>query len=239
MKKILLTVLAVAVFSFSAYAEDLRIAAGAGYKNLVEDLASIYEAKTGKKAERMYGNMGQVAAQVKLGGGICLVIGEEAFLKASGVAYSSYTPIGKGVLTLVTRKGLTAKTPEDIRKPEFAKIALPDTEKAIYGKAGLQFLKSTGLYADVEKRIIPAATVPQSGAYALSGEVDAAFVNTTFAGANKDNLGSVIDIEKGYSPLEINAATLPDCRLTDEVKSFLDAISSPDGKKAAKKHGLI
>jgi len=236
MKKILLTVLALTVFSLSAYADELRIAAGAGYKALVEDMAAYYEAKTGKKMERMYGNMGQVAAQVKLGGGICAVIGEESFLKTSGIPYTSYNPIGKGVLAIIVRKGLKISSPEDLKKPEFAKIAIPDAEKAIYGKAGTQLIKNSNL--GIEGKLLPAQTVPQAGSYVLSGEADAGFVNITFAGNNKDNLGGFIEVTKGYSPLEIAAATLEGCPVPEDLKTFIGMLGTPDMKKIAKKNGL-
>ncbi|MCD8553006.1 molybdate ABC transporter substrate-binding protein [Seleniivibrio sp.] len=238
MKKILLTVLALAILSVSAYADELRIAAGAGYKALVEDMAAYYEAKTGKKMERMYGNMGQVAAQVKLGGGICAVVGEESFLKTSGIPYTSYNPIGKGVLAIIVRKGLTISSPEDLKKPEFAKIAIPDATKAIYGKAGTQLMKNTGMADELEKRLIPGQTVPQAGSYVLSGEADAAFVNITFAVNNKDNLGGYIEVTKGYSPLEIAAATLEGCPVPEDLKTFIGMLGTPDMKKIAKKNGL-
>ncbi len=237
MKKLLMMLLVLTV-AVSAYADGLRVAAGAGYKNLVEDWANYYESKTGKKMERMYGNMGQVAAQVKLGGGICAVIGEEGFLKTSGVNYASYTPIGKGILVLVTRKGLTITDPKDLVKPEFGKIAIPDTEKAIYGKAGLQLINNLGIAAEISPRLIPAGTVPRSGSYALTGEADAAFINITFANKNKENFGTVLVIEKGYNPLDIAAAVLPDCVNNEDLKTFIGMLSTPEVKKIVKQNGL-
>lgn len=237
MKRLLLVVAAMAL-CVSAYADGFRVAAGAGYKPLVEDWANLYESKTGVKVERMYGNMGQVTAQVKMGGGICAVVGEDSFLRNSGINFASYNPIGKGVLVIATRKGVTIKVPSDLKKPEFAKIAIPDVQNAIYGKAGAQLMKNTGLDKDLENRLIPSGTVPRAGSYVLTGEADAAFVNLTFAENNKDKLGSYIVVEKGYSPLEITAAVLPECSANKELHSFLNMLATPDMKKIAKQNGL-
>ena len=237
MRKLVMMLLVFAV-SLSVYAEDLRIAAGAGYKNLVENWAQLYESKTGKKVERMYGNMGQVAAQVKLGGGICGVIGEEGFLKTSGVNYVSYSPIGKGILVLATRKGLTITSPEDLTKPEFAKIAIPDTQKAIYGKAGLQLINNKKIAAEVSPKLTPAGTVPRSGSYAVTGEADAAFINITFANANKDKLGTILMITEGYNPLDITEATVAGCENNADLKEFIGLLSTPEMKQIVKKNGL-
>lgn len=231
-------ILAALALSLTSYAGDLRVAAGAGYKTLVEDMAVYYETKTGKKMERMYGNMGQITAQVKLGGGICAVIGEESFLKTSGIPYTSYNPIGKGVLAIIVRKGLSISSPEDLKKPEFAKIAIPDAEKAIYGKAGTQLMKNSGMFAELEKKLIPGQTVPQAGSYVISGEADAGFVNITFASSNKANIGGFIEVQKGYSQLEIAAASLDGCPSPEELKTFIGMLGTPDMKKIAKKNGF-
>lgn len=237
MKKILI-VLSLMLFGICAYADGLRVAAGAGYKPLVEDWANLYESKTGAKIERMYGNMGQVTAQVKLGGGICAVVGEYSFLKNSGIKFASFNPIGKGVLVIATRKGLKISSPDDLKKPEFAKIAIPDVQQAIYGKAGAQLMKNTGMDKALESRLIPAGTVPRAGSYVLTGEADAAFINMTFADNNKDKIGSYIVVEKGYSPLEITAAVLPECTGNKELHTFLNMLSTPDMKKIVKQNGL-
>jgi molybdate transport system substrate-binding protein len=237
MRKLIMLLLVV-MAAVSAYADGLLVAGGAGYKTLVEDWANLYESTTGKKIERMYGNMGQVTAQVKLGGGICAVVGEDSFLKSSGINFASYNPIGKGILVLAYRKGLTIASEKDLLKPEFAKVAIPDVEKAIYGKAGKQLLTNTGMMTEIEPKLIPAGTVPRSGSYVLTGEADAAFINITFANANKDKLGSFIVIEKGYTPLEITAAVLPECTENAELKSFLGLLSTPEMKQIVKKNGL-
>ena len=221
MKKNLLTVLVCLLFFVTtASAAELRVASGAGYKRVIEQWAKLYEKSSGNKIERMYGNMGQVMAQVQHGGGICVVVGDKSYLTEHELAASKYTPVGVGRPVLVSRKGLKLASLEDLKKKEFARISAPDFEKAIFGKAAKQILDSFG-YKDILDKTIQAGTVPRSGAYAIKGEVDAAFINMTYALANRDKFGSMLELTQGFSAIEIAAGVLDGCEGEQAVKHFI------------------
>ena len=218
-------------------AESLRTASGAGYKKIVEQWAGLYEQETGKKIERIYGNMGQVTAQVQHGGGICLVIGDKSYLSSHNMPVQQYIAIGQGRPALVTRKGLTLASVADLAKPEYAKISAPDFQKAIYGKAAYQLLTAGG-YDDILKKVIEAGTVPRSGAYSISGEVDASFINLTFALANRDKFGSIIELKEGFQPIEIVAGIINGCEDDPEVAAFIRLLDTDSMREKLSAAGL-
>ncbi len=209
----------------SAQAAVLRTASGAGYKKIVEQWATLYEQTTGHKAERIYGNMGQISAQVKQGGGICLVVGDKSYLSRAALPIQSFVLLGQGRPVLVSRKGLTLSSVADLAKPEFARISAPDYQKAIYGRAAHQIL-SQKQYLGILDKVMPVGTVPRSGAYAISGEVDAAFVNMSFAMANKDKFGSMLELTAGFEAIEIVAGIIKGCETQAEVGEFVSLLSS-------------
>ena len=213
------------VLAAPVQAETLRTAAGAGYKKVVEQWSHLYEKKTGGSVERIYGNMGQVTAQVKQGGGICLVIGEKSYLSSHGLPIVSFRSIGKGRPVLVTRKGLTLSRVEDLKNAEFKRIAAPDYEKAVYGLAAHQILDRDG-YRRILDKTMAVGTVPRSGGYVISGEVDAAFINMTFALANREKFGSMIELTEGFKPIEIVVGTISGCEEKNEVKQFVGLLQS-------------
>ncbi len=220
---ILITIIVVSVTS--AQADVLRTAAGAGYKKIVEQWATLYEETTGNKAERIYGNMGQVTAQVKQGGGICLVVGDKSYLSKAALPISSFVYLGQGRPVLVTRKGLILSSVADLAKPEFARISAPDYQKAIYGRAAHQIL-SQQQYKGILSKVMAVGTVPRSGAYAISGEVDAAFVNMSFALANKDKFGTILELTEGFESIEIVAGIINGCEAEAEVDAFISLLDS-------------
>lgn len=223
--KSLILILMIISTAISARADVLRTAAGAGYKKVVEQWASLYEETTGEKTERIYGNMGQVTAQIKQGGGICLVIGDKSFLSRAALPISSYVTLGQGRPVLVTRKGLTLTSVADLEKPEFARISSPDYIKAIYGRAAHQVLRQDQ-YKGILSKVIAVGTVPRSGAYAIRSEVDAAFVNMSFALANKEKFGSMLELTEGFAPIEIVVGIIQGCETRSAVASFVGLLDS-------------
>ena len=128
------------LFSVSA-AETLTLGAGAGYKRMLQSVLKVYEQSTGQKVDQVYGHMGQVTTQAKAGGTIGVIFGELSFLKASGLEFADFQELGQGVLTLAYGKDVTLTSPEDLTKPEFKKVAIPNAKQATYGKAAFEFLQ--------------------------------------------------------------------------------------------------
>jgi molybdate transport system substrate-binding protein len=212
-------------FAVAAQAEGLRTAAGAGYKKFVEQWTHLYEDSTGTKVERIYGNMGQVTAQIMQGGGICLVVGDKSYLSTHGLPIAEYVHVGQGRPVLVTRQGLTISTFDDLSRAEFERISAPDFEKAIYGRAARQILAQKR-YQQIRDKVMPVGTVPRSGAYAISSEVDAAFINLSYALANKDKFGSMLELTSGFEPIEIVAGIIKGCEDRADLKQFIELLQS-------------
>ncbi|EGJ51244.1 molybdate ABC transporter substrate-binding protein [Desulfocurvibacter africanus] len=221
------------------HAQTLTIAAGAGYKKLVEEFASSFEAASEFQIERIYGNMGQVTAQAKASGLIDMVIGDLAFLNGTDMVMSSFTDIGRGRLVLAWAKGVELRGPEDLKNPAIRRIAMPDSQKAIYGKAGSEFLKNSGLLATVKDRLITVGSVPQVSAYIVSNEVDAGFINLTDALGIEGKIGGYMEMSESlYSPIRIVAATLASAPHADAAREFAAFLSTKQASDVAAHHGL-
>jgi molybdate transport system substrate-binding protein len=211
-----------------AFAEPLILAAGAGYKRPLREIVQAYETSGGAKIDQIYGNMGQVMMQAKASGNVAFIVGEEAFLKtSSGVEFSSFHPVGEGVLVIAYGKKITLQKPEDLLKPEVAKVAIPDEKHAIYGKAGKEFLQNTKLLDKIEKKLLAVSTVPQVSAYLISGEVEAGFINLTDARYIKDKIGGYLTADKTlYSPIKLVLGVVKGFEEKAETKAFLDFVQT-------------
>ncbi|WP_461208534.1 molybdate ABC transporter substrate-binding protein [Desulfocurvus sp. DL9XJH121] len=222
-----------------ARAETVVVAAGAGYKKMVDALAKSYEARTGNTVDRAYGNMARTLAQAKAGGVVDLVIGADWFLKRSDIAFSDVRPLGKGRLVLVWAKSAHFASAEDLLAPEVKRIALPNTERAIYGRAAMQYLKNTGLYDKIKDKLLMVATVPQVSSYLLTGEVDMGFVNSTHVLAIKDKVGGYAMADEGkYEPIAIMAASTPDAPHPEALAHFLNFLASDAAKAIITANGI-
>lgn len=239
MKRIFGICLLVSLLAGQALAEPLTIAAGAGYKKLVTDLATAFESASGTKTELILGNMGQIMTQAKTSGAVDVVIGEKAFLDASGLAFSGAVAIGKGILVIAWPTGKNLASIADLTKPEVKRVAMPDPQKAIYGKAAAEFLAKSGFAEAVGGKLLVVATVPQVTTYLLSGEVDAGFVNRTDIMDLGAALGGSQAIDPAlYDPIVIVAGSLREAKHPQEATAFAAFLATDVAKAIAVKHGM-
>ena len=239
MKRVLWACVAVLLLAGQALAEPLTIASGAGYKKLVTDLAKAYETATSNKAELIFGNMGQVTSQAKGSGSVDVVVGEKGFLEKAGLQFAGMAEIGHGILVLAWPKGKMFKAAEEVANPDVKRVAMPDPQKAIYGRAAAQFLDNAGLHAKVADKLLVVATVPQVTTYLLSGEVDAGFANRTDVMDLGPALGGYLEVDPAkYAPIVIVAGRLSETKNAAAAKSFTDFLATDAAKAIARKHGM-
>ena len=237
MKKILLIV-CVALLSH-VYADDLKIAVGAGYKKPVVEVLKVYEESGHGKIDAMYGNMAQIFAHAKQME-IALVIADKKFLeKQKELNFVNYQNIGTGIAVIAYAKGVSFDGIEDLNKESIKSIAMPETKKAIYGDAGMEFLNNAKLYDRVKEKLLVVATVPQVSSYVSTHEVDVGIMNLTAAMDSIDKIGGYIKIPQSYyTPIEIVAGSLKACEADKACQAFVAFLKTPQAKEIFTKYGL-
>ena len=220
-------------------AEELMIAAGAGYKHMLDDACATFTAQTGMQVRKVYGNMGQIIAQAKEGGNFDFVIGDKHHLENKGLVFTGEYILGKGKLVAVVPKDSTIQSLDALTSPQVKRVALPDSSKAIYGHAATEYLQHQGLWDKLQSKLLIVGTVPQVSAYVLSGEVDLGFINMTDALVIAPKIGKIMPVdEQLYSPILIVAERLKDSPHAQASAAFIAFWQSDAGKAVAKKYGL-
>jgi molybdate transport system substrate-binding protein len=221
-------------------ADEITLAAGAGFRRPLGEIASAYEAAGGHKVAQIYGHLGQVFAQARDSGRISLVCGDKAALDAApGLSFTRFIRLGLGKLVIAYRKGLALADAADLAKPEIKRVGIPDQAQAIYGKAGRQFLQRSGLAVTVDPKLIAVATVPQVTSYIVSGEVDAGFVNLTDVLGVAANIGGQVEGASAlYDPVEIVCATVSAAKDRTTVSGLADFIETPPARAILQRYGL-
>lgn len=221
-----------------AYADTLKIAAGAGYKKPVQDVLRLYEAQH-EKIDAIYGNMAQIFAQAKQTP-IALIIADKAFLeKQTDVHFESYVRIGEGKAVIAYAKGVNFDRIEDIADARIKTVAIPEAKKAIYGDAGMEFLENAQLMSRVKEKLLVVATVPQVASYVATHEVDVGIMNLTAALDRLDTIGGYIQIpQRYYRQIEISAGSLKACETNTACQDFIAFLKTPEAKAVFEKYGL-
>lgn len=236
---IALTLVLLSFASQALAADTLTLASGAGYKPVVEELAKVFEKESGITVERLYGNMGQIMGMIRESGKVDLVAGDKRYLDGTDLKFSGELVLGKGRLVLATAKASPVRSLADLSKPEVKRVAMPDPQKAIYGRAAEEYMESAGLKDKLKDKLLVVATVPQVSAYVLSGEVDAGFINVTDALPIKDKIGVVLPVdEAAYKPILIVAKPLAQAPHAVAVERFAAFMNGKTAKDILAKHGL-
>lgn len=219
-------------------ADGVLVAAGAGYRKPVLELLQAFTSATGIKAEASFGNMKQVQVQAQQNSDISVLVGDRAFLEPMKLA-QKFERLGKGQLVLVASKAHTLTDLADLSQPQFQRIAVPDRNKAVYGKAAFTCLERSGLATALQGKLIEVATVPQVSAYLLTEHVDAGFVNATEALSLQGKAGSSLTIAQDcYDPIELSMAAIQGRADNAATQALLTFIATPQAREVMQRHGL-
>lgn len=223
-----------------ARADEATVAAGAGFRRPIAEVAAAFEKESGHKILQVYGHMGQVIAQARESGRVALVCGDRAVLsEAKGVAFDRMVTLGIGKLVVAYRQGLTLARPEDLVRDEFKRIGIPDQANAIYGKAGRQFLDRAHLATKVDPKLVAVATVPQVTSYVASGELDAGFVNATDAIGIAGSIGGFVEVNpQFYDPVEVVCGIVAAAKNSPAATSFAQFLSTEPARAILARYGL-
>lgn len=223
-----------------AQADEFTLAAAAGYRRPITEVATAFEAHSGHKVLQTYGHMGQVIAQARDGRQVTMVCGDAAVLHhAEGLSFAKMVPLGQGRLAIAYRKGLALARAEDLARDDFKRIGIPDQKNAIYGKAARQFLERSQLAGSVDPRLVAVATVPQVTAYLAAGELDAGFINATEALGAGSGLGGFVDVPPAlYDPVQISCGLVSSAAPSAAAAAFADFLTTAPAQAILKRHGL-
>ncbi len=223
-----------------SHADEATLAAGAGFRRPIAELATAYKAQSGHTILQIYGHMGQVTAQARDSSQITLVCGDRAVLQnAKGIDFDRMARLGMGKLVVAYRKGLSLTKPEDVTRDDIKRIGIPDQANAIYGKAGRQFLERSKLASTVDAKLIPVATVPQVTSYVVSGEVDAGFVNATDAIGAGSNIGGFVEVDaRLYEPVEVICGVRGAEKTSPATDGFVNFLATDQARKILERYGL-
>ncbi len=238
MKRLVILLLLALMSCWVQAREPLIVAAGAGYKKPLLALYKVFTHSRGIAVTPVFGNMRTVVAQSEVSDRVALAVGDRGILSATKL-YDEMIELGRGRLVLAwagppPERGIDALLDESL-----GPIALPDPNKAIYGRAAEQFLINAGLHEGLASRLLVLATVPQVSSHLVARSVEAGFINLTDALALHGRIGGYTELPTDqYEPIQIVAAVVKGQSTRDEVRQFIDFLASPESRDILREAGL-
>ncbi len=233
-----------AACSSKAGHRSVRVAAAADLSRAFEELGKAFEQKTGITPIFDFGSSGLLAKQIENGAPYYLFAAASKSYVDEAIASghcdaASARPYARGRIVVWCPSGVAAPTKlADLADPRFERIAIANPEHAPYGHAAKQALEKTGLWPQVESRIIMGDNVQATMKYAQTNTVQAAVVALSLAVVTDG--GAFLPIEPSlYDPLDQQLVVCGNGEEADAARRLVDFINSPDGREVMTRYGFL
>lgn len=242
MKRIVLAVIMIIAWCSTAYAGELTFAAGAGLKDVLNDIAAAYGKKNPSvKITKNIVVSGVLAKQMDSGAQPDVVFVANVkwmdYLKEKKhIAAGTITPFAYNTLVFVGKSPRRISTFDELAKLEKIAVASPKSVPA--GEYAMQAVKKAGIEKQLEKKLVMARDVRESLMYAERGEVDGSFVYRTDALLSKSTVVWLTVPQNLYSRVVyMSALTVSGAKNRDAV-NFFSFVHSAEARPILLEHGF-
>lgn len=228
----------------SSVAAELRLYAGAGLRQPVDELVERFQDTTGHSVAVDYDGSGRLLAKIIVSGiGDLFMPGSLSYIEMierQGLVLSRRSIVAHTPVIAVNRKSaVTVESLEDVCRPG-VRVALGDPKAMALGKTAATILERSGLQKKIRPNVaVYGATVKQLALYAAEGTVDAAIIARADAVQFRDRV-RMIEIPANLYDTEIVAIAVlkstSDEKAAGELRDFL---CSPQAIGVFEKFGFL
>jgi molybdate transport system substrate-binding protein len=216
-------------------AANLTVAAAANLRDIFGEVGGAFKAKTGVEVAFIYGSTAQLSHQIENGapfdlfaaadtGHVDSLVSTRKLNRDSRAIYA----LGQLALWIPNGEQSGIRELKDLAGRQVRFIAVAQPELAPYGQATIEVLKTTGLWAAVQPRLVYANNISQAKQFAASGNADAAF--TAFSLVLREH-GTVLKVDAHlYHPIEQALAIVASSPRIEEAKALRKFILGAEGR---------
>ena len=229
-----------------AHADEILVSAAASLTDVLQEIASAYQAKSKHTVKFNFGPSSGLVRQIEAGAPA------DIFFSADLPQMDSLDKNGR--LESGTRKNLLSNqlviivpadskvslsSPKDLLKPEVKRIALAERSSVPEGVYSSKNLADEGLWDKVKPKIVPVQDVRATLAAVESGNVEAGFVYKTDAAISKKvKIVYEVPIDKGPK-ITYPVAIVKESKRKDAARDFMNYFQGTSAKDAFKKYGFV
>jgi molybdate transport system substrate-binding protein len=224
----------------------LHVAAAISLREVLQPIASAYEADSNTRIEFTFGASGQLAAQIRNGADVDLFISaantQVDELAAAGlVVDGSRHVIGGNKLVLVVPK--IAKDPPRnlmaLADDRFRRVAIGEPRSVPAGQYAMQALTRLGLVDRVRDKLVYGTNVRQVLTYVEQGEVVAGLVYATDAAESGDKVRVVEPVPAdAHDPIVYPAVIIKSSKQQPAAGAFLTYLQSDNSRRVLSDKGF-
>jgi len=222
----------------------VRVAAASDLGKAFEEVGKEFATRTQITPEITFGSSGMLAKQIEQGAPFFLFAAAnkdfvDAVVKAGRCDGATARIYGRGRIVVWARAGVTApvRLADLADAARYKKIAIANPEHAPYGAAAKQALQKSGLWEQVEPRIILGDNIQTTMLYARKGNVDVAIVALSLAVVADG--GAYLAIDPGlHDPLDQQLVVCGTGEEADAARQLAAFISSREGREIMTRYGF-
>lgn len=184
---ILFGVLLCATMARPALAETLTIAAAADLKFALDEIVAVFgKSHPADRIEVIYGSSGKFQTQIRQGAPYDMYFSADIAypraLKEEGLAASEVQryAVGRIVLWSASRDAARLKL-SDLAAADIRKIAIANPKHAPYGKRAEEALRASGVWEQVEPKLVFGENVAQTAQFVESGNAQVGIIALSLA----------------------------------------------------------
>lgn len=235
------------LFSLSAHAEKITIAAAADLKFAMDEIISTFkQAHPADVVEVIYGSSGKFQTQIQQGAPYDLYFSADiAFpreLAKAGFAASEVTPYAFGRIVLwSTSMDATKMTLDSLTDPKITRIAIANPKHAPYGKRAEEALRSAGLWQKIEPKLVYGENIAHTAQFVQTGNAQAGIIALALAvnPALSGKGGYWLIPDNMHAPLEQGFVITKRAAGNALAKQFADTMGSKSTRAVMTKYGFV
>lgn len=173
----------------SASNRQIVVSAAVSLTEVLQQLAPIYQAKSGEQVVLNLGASNTLARQISFGAGADLFISaDEAQMNAVAARIDAASRVdllsNQLAIAVPDDRPITMTSARDLLDPAIRRIAIGDPAAVPAGVYAKQYLQTLGIWPDLASKMVPSGSVRLALAAVESGAADAAIVYHTDIGTS-------------------------------------------------------
>ena len=226
--------------------ETITVSAAASLTEAFTDMEPQFEAKNPDVDVNFnFGGSGNLRTQIEGGAPVDVFASADenqmnTLANESLIDNSSREDFAQNSLVLIVPENSTLNITDikDLADPKVQKISIGNPDTAPVGKYTRTALNETGLWNQLENKMVPAEDVKQVLLYVERGEVDAGFVYMTDARVAQPGTVKIVASVPVSTPVKYPIAVVSSSEHKEEAQEFVDFVTGEEGQKTLQKYGF-
>jgi len=224
----------------------LTVSAAVSLKNAFNEIAELYQKRTGTKIHFNYGASGALQKQIESGAPADVFASagakqmDELASRSLIVADTRKDFAGNSLVLIIPAKGVDPGSFSDFARPSVKKVAVGNPKTVPAGQYTEQTISNLKLLPQIQSKLIFAEDVRQVLDYVARDEVDAGVVYSSDVVSAGDKVKIVARApDDSHDPILYPIAVVRDSQQKEAARKFIDLVLSAEGQATLVKHGFL